>query len=181
MRYAIAPKNAVEVRFFRPYPDPQDGNRLWHRVWAIRVHVEFLRIAHCRWSKAALISWDAKMRYEPLKMLFSTADAEDPRIQFEPGLLRVAYRNWQAKPVVLHFRDVIAFSWDDGEAAVAADYRDDCGYIVHDSPWLARHRDSASIAPSEDRKHFQLGFNAIGVLQVLASTLEVLPELSSPK
>jgi hypothetical protein len=118
----------------------------------------------------------ADMRDEPLKMPFSTADAEDPSIHFEHGLIRVTYRNWQAKPVVLLFHGVIAFSWDDGDAAMSADHRDDCGYIVHESPWLARHREAGTLSPSEEQKHFKLGFNAIGVLQVLASTLEVIPE-----
>ena len=30
--------------------------------------------------------------------------------------------------------------------------------------------------PTEDRQHFKLAFNAVGVLQVLASTLEVVSE-----
>jgi hypothetical protein len=116
------------------------------------------------------------MRYEPLEMPFSTADAEDPRIHFERGRVRVSYRNWQEKPVVLLFHDVVAVSWDDGDAALCAEHRDDCSHIVHESPWLARHREAETIMPSEDRRHFKLAFNAIGVLQVLASTLEVVFE-----
>jgi hypothetical protein len=123
----------------------------------------------------------AKVRYERLEMPFSTADAENPRIHLEHGRVRVAYRNWQKKPVVLLFHDVIAVSWDDGNAALSEDHRDDCGYIVRESPWLARHREAETIMPSEERWHFKLAFNAIGVLQVLASTLEVVPEPGVPK
>jgi hypothetical protein len=116
------------------------------------------------------------MRYEPLNMSFSTADAEYPRIKLEDGCARVAYRNWQEKSVVLLFHDVVAISWDEGEAALCAEHRDDCGYIVHDSPWLARHRAAETITLTEDRQHFKLAFNAVGVLQVLASALEVVSE-----
>jgi hypothetical protein len=123
----------------------------------------------------------AKMRYEPLEMPFSTADAEDPQILFEDGRVRVAYRNWQAKPVVLLFHDVIAISWDDGDAAQSAAHRNDCSYVVHESLWLVRHREAGTIMPPEDRRHFKLGFNAIGVLQVLASRLEVVSEPSVPE
>lgn len=115
-------------------------------------------------------------RYEPLHESFSTADAEYPQLVSEQGCLRVVFRDWQEKLVTLLFHDVAAFSWDDGDAAIDPAHRDDCCYIVHDSPWLARHREVGTIMPSEDQRHFKLCFNATGVLQVLASRLEVLAE-----
>jgi hypothetical protein len=114
------------------------------------------------------------IRYEPLGQSFSTADAEYPQVAVERGSLRVAIRDWREKFVTLLFHDVAAFSWDDGDAAVDANHRDDCCYIVHDSPWLARHREVGTVMPSDDHRHFKLCFNAAGVLQVLASRLEVL-------
>jgi hypothetical protein len=116
------------------------------------------------------------MRYEPLKMSFSTGDAEHPRITLDDGCARVAYRNWQEKSVVLLFHDVVAISWDEGEAAQCGEHRNDCGYIVHDSPWLARHREVQTIMSKDEHRHFKLAFNAVGVLQVLASALEVVSE-----
>lgn len=116
------------------------------------------------------------MRYEPLREPFSTADAEPPQVISERGCLRVVFKDWQQKVVTLLFHDVAAFSWDDGEAAINANHRDDCSYIVHDSPWLAKHREVGTLMPSENHRHFKLCFNAAGVLQVLASGLEFLAE-----
>ena len=113
-------------------------------------------------------------RYEPLHESFSAADAEYPHIELASGCLRVRFTDWREETVTLLFRDVVAFSWDEGDAALNASHRDDCCYIVHESPWLARHREVGTIIPAEDRRHFKLCFNAAGVLQVLASTLEVL-------
>jgi hypothetical protein len=114
------------------------------------------------------------MRYEPLNLPFSTADAEAPQITLANGQARLSYRDWQEKPVILLLHDVVAISWDDGDAALSADHRDDRAYIVHDSPWLARHREARTIMPTEERQHFLLAFNAVGVLQVLASSLELV-------
>lgn len=118
-------------------------------------------------------------RYEPLRESFSTADAEYPEITLERGCLRVGFRDWREELVTLLFHDVVAFSWDDGDAAVNANHRDDCCYIVHDSPWLARHREVGTVISTEDKRHFKLCFNAIGVLQVLASKLEIPAEPSA--
>jgi hypothetical protein len=114
--------------------------------------------------------------YEPLREPFSTADAEYPQVTSERGCLRVMFQDWQEQVVTLLFRDVAAFSWDDGDAAIDANHRDDCSYIVHDSPWLARHCEVGTLTPSQDYLHFKLCFNAAGVLQVLASRMEVLAE-----
>ena len=115
-------------------------------------------------------------RYEPLREPFSTADAEYPQVTSERGCLRVVFRDWQEKVITLLFHDVAAYSWDDGDASVDTNHRDDCSYVVHNSPWLARHREVGNLLPSEDHRHYKLCFNAAGVLQVLASRLEVLAE-----
>ncbi len=115
-------------------------------------------------------------RYEPLGAPFSTADAEYPRISAERGGLRVTYRDWREEVVALLFNEVVAFSWDDGDAAVDPAHLDDCSYVVHNSPWLARHREVGTPTPSEEHRHFKLCFNAAGVLQVLATRLEVKAE-----
>ncbi|HET6328673.1 MAG TPA: hypothetical protein VFG04_28575 [Planctomycetaceae bacterium] len=114
------------------------------------------------------------MHYAPLNLPFSTADAEAPQITLANDRARISYRDWQEKLVELLFHDVVAISWDVGDAALSADHRDDRAYIVHDSPWLARHREAGTIMPNEVRQHFLLAFNAVGVLQVLASSLEIV-------
>lgn len=112
--------------------------------------------------------------YEPLRDSFSTADAGHPQIVSEHGVLRVTFRDWQEKTVRLVFHDVAAYSWDAGEVALDADQRDDCSYVVRDSQWLASHLKAGTAVPAEDHQHFKLCFNAVGVLQVLASRLEKL-------
>ena len=102
-----------------------------------------------------------RMRYEALNLPVSTADAEAPRITLENGQARVAYCDWRSKSVVLLFHDVVAISWDDGDAALSTEHRDDRSYIVYDSPWLARHREAQTIMPTEDWKHFPGGVNSI--------------------
>lgn len=114
------------------------------------------------------------LRYELLEMPFSTADAENPELVFESGCLRGTFRNWQGQVVRLLFHDVAAFSWDSGDAALKADHRDDCTYVVQGSKWLQQHLEVESITPEEEHRHYMLCFNAIGVLQVLSSKLEVL-------
>jgi len=115
-------------------------------------------------------------RFEVLDARFSTADAQLAQIANFGDSLCLRFKDWQEKSVIVHFRDVIAYSWDDGDAAIEPSHRDDCSYIVHDSPWLARHVAVGNVQASQEVKHFKLCFNATGVLQVLASMLEVESE-----
>jgi hypothetical protein len=115
-------------------------------------------------------------RYELLGESFTTADAECPHIVSEDGCLKVTFRDWREQLVTLLFHEVVAFSWDDGDAEIDSNHRDDCSYIVHESQWLARHRAKATVMPSDDHRHFKLCFNAVGVLQVLSSRLKVVAE-----
>ncbi len=117
--------------------------------------------------------------HELLNVPFSTADAEYPQVISEHGSLRVAFSDWREKIVLLLFHDAVAFSWDEGDAVVEGDHRDDCSYIVHNSPWLAMHQERGTMIRPEAHRHFKLCFNAVGVLQVLASRMEVLDEPSS--
>ena len=114
--------------------------------------------------------------FEPLHESFSTADAEAPGLVFEQGSLHVRFRDWQARDVNITFRDSVAFSWDEGDAAVSNDHRDDVSYIVVGSDWVTRHLDGGSIMVKERYRHYKLCFNAIGVLQVIATGLDVLAQ-----
>jgi hypothetical protein len=111
--------------------------------------------------------------FSPLDESFSTADAEAPVLAYERGTLRVCFRDWREREVKLRFREVVAFSWDDGDAARSRAHRDDCAYIVSGSEWARRHIDVGTIAPGGGHRHYKLCFNAVGVLQVLASGIEV--------
>lgn len=71
----------------------------------------------------------------------------------------------------LSFDDVAAFSWDEGDAAVSPEHRDDACYVVAGSAWLARHIAAGSIATEAEHRHYMLCFNAAGVLQVIAARL----------
>jgi hypothetical protein len=111
--------------------------------------------------------------FDPLVASFSTADAEAPILAYDQGILHVRFRDWREREVIFTFGDVSAFSWDDGDAAWSDAHRDDSAYIVVGSEWLRKHMDVGTIAASEGHRHYKLCFNAVGVLQVIASGLLV--------
>jgi hypothetical protein len=111
--------------------------------------------------------------FEPLSEPFSTADAEAPVLVYESGVLRVRFRDWREREVAIIFREAVAFSWDGGDAACSAVHRDDTSYIVAGSAWLERHIAVGAIPGSGGHRHYKLCFNAAGVLQVIAESLEV--------
>ncbi len=116
--------------------------------------------------------------FEPLKLPFSTADAERPSLTFDRGRLNVRFVDWKEQQVQLEFLDVIAFSWDEGDAAWSPQHRDDLCYNVMNSDWLKRHVDVGVVDSSEKYSHYKLCFNAAGVLQVLATELVAYPALT---
>jgi hypothetical protein len=111
--------------------------------------------------------------FEPLNMPFSTADAELPLLTYEDGQLRVTFLDWREQDVILRFQGVAAYSWDSGELWSYA-HRDDTSYAVAGSEWLHKLLDLGEITASEGHRHFKLCFNAVGVLQVISTCLEVL-------
>jgi hypothetical protein len=117
-----------------------------------------------------------EVTFEPLQERFSTADATRPEVASKDDLLHVTFHDWQTRVVQLVFHDVAGYSWDDGDAALDSRHRDDGTYLVQNSPWLARHCELGAGAMCQNLKHFKLCFNATGVLQVLASRLEVRAE-----
>ena len=112
-------------------------------------------------------------RYVPLSETFSTADAESPMLAFEQGTLRLRFLDWQEREVRLRFPETVAFRWEDGDAAVAAEHRNDASYRVEDSGWIRRLRESGTVGEADAVTHFKLCFNALGVLEVIAANLEV--------
>jgi hypothetical protein len=111
--------------------------------------------------------------FEPLTEPFSTADAGPPALSFERGQLRVSFSDWREQPIILLFRDVAAFAWEGGDAGLCNGHRDDSSYVVVGSSWLQRHLDAGTITASEGHRHYKLCFNVVGVLQVIATGLQV--------
>ena len=111
--------------------------------------------------------------FEPLHESFSIADADAPCLIYTQGLLHVRFKDWREQEVELRFFDVIAFSWDEGEAALDKAHRDDASYLVIGSEWLKRHIDVNNVYADERHHHYKLCFNAAGILQVLAQSLKV--------
>ena len=115
-----------------------------------------------------------ELHYELLRPAFSTADASYPQIAFEADRLHVTFQDWRETTVRLLFHDVVSFSWEAGDVAIDLQHRDDESYIVRGSPWLQRHLEVGAVMPTQGHQHYKLCFNAAGVLQVLATKLEVL-------
>jgi hypothetical protein len=112
--------------------------------------------------------------FEPLRVPFSTADADPPALTYEQDQLHVRFLDWQEREVNLTFAGVVAFSWDEGDASWSAAHRDDESYTVGGSEWLQRHLDVGTIAAGGGHRHYKLCFNAAGVLQVISIGLEVM-------
>lgn len=115
-----------------------------------------------------------EISYEPLDVPFLIADASWPQLSWDGNQLHVSFRDGTEKPVKLRFENVVGFSWDNGEAALDLKHEDDCCYVVTNSPWLQRHREVGELRASDEHRHFKLCFNAAGILQVLASRMDVL-------
>jgi hypothetical protein len=106
--------------------------------------------------------------YSPLALDFSTADVEHPSLEYRNGDLVLRFTNWQDKPIVVRFSDVVAFRWQDDEK-LPSNVRDDMAYEVIHSPWLAELRELG--AAMSDSHHFKICFNVCGILDVVAAAL----------
>ncbi len=100
----------------------------------------------------------------PYDLGFSTADAEDVRLDFDGADLQLRFVDWRERPVIHRFHDVLAYRWG---LDIDPDLRDDQVYEIVDSPWLEREAELAE-EPRESYLHLKLAFNAQGVLDVLA-------------
>ena len=110
-------------------------------------------------------------RFEPLHAGFSTADVEDLEIRFRDDQLIVSFRDWQDQSVLITFSEAAAFLWTseldpDG-------FRDDAATVVIESTWLNEQANCGNSLIKPPCKHFRLGFNAVGILNVLATRLDV--------
>jgi len=70
-------------------------------------------------------------KYKPIDLGFSTADAEQPQLQFVRGDIHFSFVDWQGQVVEFIASDVRAFSWL--EESDIPDIRDDAAYEVLES------------------------------------------------
>lgn len=112
-------------------------------------------------------------RFQRLTPGFSTADASYPSLQLTDNLLTVTFDNWQLRPVVVIFENAVAVRWEEGDSLLA-DHRDDECYVVEESPWLADHFREADARVAGGFQHYRLCFNAVGVLDVIATNISQL-------
>lgn len=92
-----------------------------------------------------------------------TADAEDVAVQLHGDRLLLTYVDWRERPQRKMFVDVLAFRWQEPELD---ELRDDVVYEVVGSPWLERQCELQAVS-IEERAHYELRFNACGVLDVV--------------
>ena len=112
--------------------------------------------------------------FQPLGESFSIADADAPTLAYERDILVVRFQDWRERTVELRFNNVVAFSWDDGDAALCNTHRDDTSYVVIGSEWLRRHLEVRNMSRNEGHGHYKLCFNAAGILQMISSELTVI-------
>jgi hypothetical protein len=106
-----------------------------------------------------------------LETEFSTADAYIIRSVYDDDVLTLSFKDWQENVITVKFHDVAGFKWQEAYSLGPED-RDDCTYIIENSNWLKLILDQGGREPSEGHQHFKLGFNAIGVFEVIAVGME---------
>jgi hypothetical protein len=121
------------------------------------------------------------MQFIETNLGFSTADGEHVELTYQEGNLRLLFIDWQERSITYTFRDVLGFKWDGGDTD-SSDIRDDMTYIVLDSPWL-QCQAQLEAECADDYAHYRLGFNACGVLDVLARKAQdaQLDDLRGPR
>ena len=104
---------------------------------------------------------------------FSTADAEYPDLTLNDGVLRLEFREWTEQVIVVEFDDVCAVRWQE-VGYLGPEDREDSVYEIIDSDWLEAHLKGGARDPEEGHRHFKLGFNAYGPLEVLATRMRLV-------
>lgn len=111
--------------------------------------------------------------YRELAAGFSTADAENPSLDYRNGDLVLCFCNWRDEQVAVRFPNTIAFHWQE-EAILPDSVRNDQSYEVVRSSWLV---DLTDLGAADTRhRHYKLCFNVAGVLDVVSDLLQVLPD-----
>jgi len=84
---------------------------------------------------------------------FSTADADQPSINYEGGNLHLTFLDWRERTVRVTFRDVSRFEWSDEPDDYFDGEPSDGTSVVRKSEWIPR-------VAARDSQHYRLNFNA---------------------
>jgi len=103
---------------------------------------------------------------------FSVADAEYPKFALRDGRLILEFVDWQEQEVRVRFSNAAGVKWQELDSRGPED-RDDSVYEIVGSFWLAEYLANNARTLAEGLKHFRLCFNACGVLDVLATSMEI--------
>jgi hypothetical protein len=103
---------------------------------------------------------------------FSVADAEYPKFALRDGILTLEFVDWQKRRVHVRFSNAAGVKWQEVESSGPED-RDDSVFEIDGSSWLAEYLANDARTSAEALRHFRLCFNACGVLDVLASSMEI--------
>ena len=103
---------------------------------------------------------------------FSVADAEYPKFALRDGRLVLEFVDWQERSVRVRFPNAAGVKWQELDSRGPED-RDDSVYEIIDSSWLAEYLANDARTLAEGLRHFRLCFNACGVLDVLATSMEI--------
>ncbi len=105
---------------------------------------------------------------------FSTADAENIETFFFNGsTVWLKFFDWREQVWRVEFSEVVAFSWNQEEVEHKA-LRDDCVYEIINSQWLRKHKEIGTVGSIDNYKHYKLGFNAYGILDVIFEEMKVI-------
>lgn len=106
-----------------------------------------------------------------LNTTFTTADAENPKFEYDDRILILEFTNWFEKKIKVKFYEVVAVKWQEADSKGPED-RNDRSYEILNSNWLNEHLAQKMMEAEENHKHFKLCFNACGVFEVIAIKME---------
>lgn len=146
----------------------------------------FCSLSVCKWRepRPCATGWNARLWHAQIQMTesaklldpgFSTADAEYPDFALRDSRLRVRFSDWRKQLVVVEFYDVAGVRWQEHEA-IGPEERNDSVYEILNSHWLKDLLSARAREPAEGHRHFKLGFNAYGPLEVLATAMQIVAD-----
>jgi len=102
---------------------------------------------------------------------FSVADAEYPSFDLQDGVHSLRFRDWRERNVHVRFSNAVGVKWQELDSTGPED-RDDEVYEKENSAWHEAYLRSEARTTNDALRHYRLCFNALGVLDVLASSME---------
>ena len=111
---------------------------------------------------------------------FSTADAEYPTFASDGDCLKLEFQDWQGHTVRVSFDSPVGVKWQALDSTGPED-RDDSVYEIADSEWVASYLRQGDHTSHDRFHHFKLCFNAIGVLEVLATSMYLSAAVPRPR